>query len=166
MSAINRYPRPIETKADLSAAIRWFESAGGAALLRLPLLRSLLADQIAFLDLGPLTTPARMVKAFLGTADKPALVVVGDDGELPVGPRAVPQLTRLARWARLIVVHAAGGQVGEYEQFVSQTLTLGRLLVIECSAEMARDYTAFCRRAAPTVHGMLIVPPGHEGPLQ
>ena len=104
-----------------------------------------------------------MVKAFLATADKPALIVVGDDGEIPVGPEAVPQLARLARWARLVIVHGAGGRVEEYEQFVAQTLTLDRLLVIECSAGMARDYTAFCRKAAPNVHGVLIVPPGREG---
>ena len=152
------YPKRIESRADLAEAIAFMQRSGGAAHFRLPPMRALQAGRIAFLDMGA-HTPARDVKAFLAIVRKPALVIVADDGDFPRGPEEMPQLGRLARWARQIIVHGAGGEVWQYELAVKSAEVVGRLLFIECPSRLVAAYQTFCLEAAPNVPGFLIAPP-------
>lgn len=162
MSTVRTYPKRIENCIDLVEAIAFMQAQQGSALFRVPPLQALYEGRIAFLDVAPLSTPAKMVKAFLAIADKPALVIVGDDGELPVGPEGVPQLARLVRWARQIILHGAGGEVWHYDTAVRTTEAVGRVVLIECPSHLVEDYREFSRRHAPRVSGFLIQPPPGE----
>lgn len=165
MSTPFAYPKQINSRSDVADGIAFFQKMGGAALLRVPPLRALHQGRIAYLDVGP-QTPARLVKSFIALVDRPALVIVADDGDQPVGPKQIPQLARLMRWSCQIVIHGAGGEIEQYECAVSTAEAVGRLLLIECPSHLVDSYKTFAERAAPRVPGFTIKPPaGHFHPL-
>ncbi len=130
--------------------------AGGAAH-RAVLLRAIYRGLIAHTELQRETT-ASHVKRFIAAARAPALILVGDDDYASTGPDGWRQTTRLMQWARLVIVHAAGADVEQYEAFVTVARQIGRVLLVETDAAHAEAWTqaALAVRAPPAVQ--LILP--------
>lgn len=125
--------------------------AGGAAH-RVALMRAVYRGRIAHLELQR-ETSAGTLKRFMGCACLPELILVGDDDYRSSGPSGWRQTSRLMRWARRIIIHAAGGEADQYEGFVKSACAIGRLLLVETDAAHAQEWVqvALAHRA----HGRL-----------
>ena len=112
-------------------------------------------------------TPARHVKTFIASARRPELVLIGDDDEAPTGPSGWGQAGRLLKWARYILIHAAGGRVEEYQEAVAVALITGRFLLIETSSAFSEAWRAVAIAAQPNVRiGMILARNGkHPMPV-
>lgn len=113
------------------------------------------------IQLVELTPGAGLPKA-LDRAARPLVILVGDDGEMPVGPNGWRCTPRLRRMARSAIVHAAGGQRGHYQEAVRAAVSgAAPLALIETTTDHAEAWgQVFSRRPK-----MLIVPrPGDRHP--
>lgn len=112
--------------------------AGGAPH-RVVLLTALYRGRIAHLELQR-ETSGGAVKRFMASAQLPELILVGDDDYASVGPNGWRQTSRLMRWARQIIIHAAGGAADQYEGFVKAACAIGRLLLVETDAAHVQEW--------------------------
>ena len=135
----------IGSRGDIPRAIAMLQRMGEPASLRVPVLQALYRGELGFLDVER-TTTSRLVKAFLAAVELPAMVIVGDDGDAPVGPKGFPSTERLMRWARRIVIHGTGGEVWQYQSGVDVARVCGRLLWVECPSRLIEDYRSAAKR--------------------
>jgi hypothetical protein len=112
--------------------------AGGAAH-RAALLTAVYHGRIAHMELQR-STGAGLLKRFIAGAQLPELILVGDDDYASTGPAGWRQTSRLMRWARRIIVHAAGGEADQYRGFVDIACKVGRVLLIETDAAHAEAW--------------------------
>lgn len=98
--------------------------------------------------------------AKLDRAGVPALLVLTADCDLSrVGPDEFPFAARALRWARAVLVHAAGGQEVHYEMAVAGARMHRRLVLVEtCTAHLAA-WTALALRTVPPSRVLHIAPP-------
>ena len=139
----------VRTRAEFGRVI---EVASRLVPWRLPLYAAAADGLIQLVEV----TPGAGLPKALDRAARPLVVLVGDDGERPVGPdgwRCTPRLRRMARGA---IVHAAGGERAHYAEAVRAALTgAAPLALIETTTEHAQAWVqVFLRRPQ-----MLIVPP-------
>ena len=148
----------IERREDIPRAIARLHAIGGVAELRIPVLRAIYDGRIVALDVRA-ETSNRLVKAYLGAVDRPALVVFGDDVDEPIGPARMPSVERLMRWARVVVIHGTGGTVGQYKAAVATAERCRRLVLVECpSRSIDAWFDASCRWA-PHAARLVLQPP-------
>jgi hypothetical protein len=145
-------PISIDRFDQIPDAISKMQAAGAAH--RVPLLQALYHGRIAHLEIQR-DTSANLLKSFIGRVRLPALVLLGDDDFGPTGPGGWRQASRLMRWARRIVVHAAGGDADQYEGFVQSARAIGRLLLVETDAAHAQEWMQVA--LAHGAHGRLCV---------
>ncbi len=139
----------VRTRAEFGRVI---EIAARIVPWRLPLYAAAADGLIQLVEVMP---GAGLPKA-LDRAARPLVILVGDDGEMPVGPNGWRCTPRLRRMARSAIVHAAGGNRTHYENAVAAAVTGGApLALIETTTEHAQAWVkVFLRHPA-----MLIVPP-------
>jgi len=153
----------IETQADLAGAIVMTQQAG--AIGQAHLMRALVAGRIAYQSLLP-ETSVTAFKAFIrATSNKPTVMLIGDDGDLPRGPDGWPQARRAIRWAKAVVVHGAGAEIEHYESAVMATQIVGRVLVIECCSVHLPAWVEMVRTAPHSPSVLVIVPRGGVHPV-
>ncbi len=131
----------VRTRAEFGRVI---EVASRIVPWRLPLY-SAAADGL--IQLVEVTPSAGLPKA-LDRAARPLVILVGDDGDAPVGPDGWRCLPRLRRMARSAVIHATGGQRGHYQDAVRAAISGGApLALVETTPEHAEAWVqVFGRR--------------------
>lgn len=135
---------------------------------RAPLLRAAGASALVLATaVGGTRISARVLKL-----QRPTVVLLADDQPAATGPDAWPQARRLARWARMVALHATGGQPEHYALFAQAAVLHERLLVVEleyCHLAAWRDLMLRERRPSeilclvPTPGGQHPVPPSQSG---
>jgi hypothetical protein len=115
-------------------------------------------DMVGFAD--PRTPWPRAMKH----TRRPTVVLLGDDPGAPAGlggPEAWRCAASLSRWARAVLVHAAGGEPEHYAEATRAALCVGRVAMIETTAIHARAWAhrMNCRRT------LLILPRDGLHPL-
>ncbi|ABQ31495.1 hypothetical protein [Acidiphilium cryptum] len=145
----------IRTKAEFGRVI---EVASRLVPWRLPLYAAAADGLIQLVEVMP---GAGLPKA-LDRAARPLVILVGDDGETPVGPDGWRCTARLRRMARSAIVHAAGGQRGHYQEAVRAAVSgAAPLALIETTTEQAQAWRAvFGQR--PQI--LILPPPGDRHP--
>jgi hypothetical protein len=147
----------VRTEADIAEAAWRAQQVGaiGAAYL----LRARLSNRIAFWPPQPETSASTFKQLARLVADKPAVVLIGDDDYSPdAGPARWPVAARAVRWAAFVVVHAAGAKIEHYEAVISAAQRLRRVLLIECAAATADAWLALAVSAPNRPRVLLIAP--------
>ncbi len=139
----------VRTRAEFGRVI---EVASRLVPWRLPLYAAAADGLIQLVEVMP---GAGLPKA-LDRAARPLVILVGDDGETPVGPDGWRCTARLRRMARSAIIHAAGGNRGHYQEAVRAAVSgAAPLALVETTTELAQAWVkVFLRHPA-----MLIVPP-------
>jgi hypothetical protein len=146
----------VETPHDLAVAIAHAERCG--AIGQPYLLRQLAVRRICLLPVLP-DASAITVKAFMrAVAGRPAIVTFGDDDYRDRGPTAWRQAGRVARWARVAIVHAAGAEVEHYEAACVTAESAGRVALVECSTVTAEAWVDLFQAQRPAPR-LVIIPP-------
>lgn len=127
----------IDSLDDIPAAIASLQVAG--AIHRIPLLRALRGGQIAHFEVTR-DTPTNIAKAFFRLAEKPAVILIGDDDYASTGPAGWPAAPKLLAWARVVFVHATGGQPAHYEAAIKAAQKYRRVLLIEATSAHAEAW--------------------------
>jgi hypothetical protein len=153
----------VETPHDLAFAIAHSERCG--AIGQPYLLRQLAVRRICLNPLLP-DTSATMVKAFMrAAAGRASIVLIGDDDYRDRGPTAWRQAGRVARWAKVTIVHAAGAEVEHYEAACVTAESVGRVALVECSTVTAPAWIDLFQAQRPAPRLVLIPPAAGLHPL-
>jgi hypothetical protein len=146
----------VETPHDLAVAIAHGERCG--AIGQPYLLWQLAARRICLLPVLP-DASATTVKAFMrAAAGRPSIILFGDDDYRDRGPTAWRQAGRVARWAKVAIVHAAGAEVGHYEAACVTAENVGRVAFVECSTVTAEAWVDLFQ-AQPHPPRLILIPP-------
>lgn len=144
--------------ARISAAISAIQAAREAH--HAPLLRALLADEIALAVLAP---GERLPLATLDPCRfrKPLVVLMGGDGAAAdgsrdCGPEGWRQSRRLLRWARWTLLHATGGEEKHYERAVEAARRFRRVLLVECGTATLPAWLALRDEVTPGCAGVVL----------
>jgi hypothetical protein len=103
-----------------------------------------------------------MFKAFCrNTSGRPAIVLVGDDDGMDLGAAGWPLAPRVLRWAKRVMLHAAGAEKRHYRAAVTAATLYHQVAIIECN-------TATFDSWAAALHALRVPPPTlviwpHEG---
>jgi pimeloyl-ACP methyl ester carboxylesterase len=95
---------------------------------------------------------------------RPVLIILGDDDHQATGPAGWPQAERLLRWARLVVLHGAGGEPQHYAAAVLAAQEHRRVLMIETSSGQIEAWRRLIGRVQPRVRGITIAIPAAAPP--
>ena len=154
---------PVRDWNDLAAAI--VASAQAGAIGQAHLLRALLHGRIAYLPLMP-DTSSRTFKMFAhSVSDRPAVALIGDDDGMDRGPAGWTQAARAVRWARAILLHAAGAEIAHYEGAVEAAEIVRRVTVIECGPATLPAWTALALAVPHHPSTLIICPRGGVHPI-
>jgi len=153
----------IDTRADLAGAIVLNEQAGAIGQARL--LRALMAGRIAYLPLLPEMSAGQFKTFAHATRGRPAVTLIGDDDGMDRGPAGWRLAGRSLRWARAIMLHAAGAEPEHYEAAVVAAEMVHRVLVIECSTATLPDWLALVLALPRRPPTLVIRPRGGIHPL-
>jgi hypothetical protein len=147
---------PVNNWADLATAIVQAQQVGAIGTAHL--MRALAAGRIAFLPVLP-DMSATKFKAFArATSHRPAIVLIGDDDGFDRGPDGWTLAHRAVRWARSVLLHAAGAELFHYEGAIEAAQIVGRVLVIECGTATLDAWAALVG-AAPCRPATLVIWP-------
>lgn len=136
---------------------RVMELVARVAPWRLPLYSAAMTGQIRLLEMMPDSPLPRALER----PGKPAVVLIGDDAETPLGPAGWRCTRRLRRSARCAIVHATGGERKHYSTAVMAAGMAGYLALIETNSEHADAW----RSQFQHLPGMIIAcPPGDFHP--
>jgi hypothetical protein len=100
--------------------------------------------------------------AELNQAQRPTVVVIGDDDYSSTGPAGWRCSATIAQWPAAVVVHAAGATAESYAEAVKAARLLGRAVLVETD-------TAHVEEWAMTFYGrpvLLVLPKGGQHPVQ
>ncbi len=95
------------------------------------------------IDLVGIADPAAPWPRAMKRTRRPTVVLLGDDPGAPGGmggPEAWQCAAKLSRWARAVLVHAAGGQPEHYAEATRAALCVGRVAMIESTMTHARAW--------------------------
>lgn len=146
----------LASKAQMAEVIGQAERLGQG--FRLPIYRAVLACRI---NLTEVTRGGVVPSRALKTSPRPLLIVLGDDDHVPSGPDGWPQARKLLRWAKAVVIHAAGGEAQHYEAIVAITRRSDRCLLIETTSGHLDAWLDLVRARRPALPVLAIkVPPG------
>lgn len=121
---------------------------------RTPLLR---AARDGLLSLSAATHGQRIPARYLN-GDKPVVAMLADDRPDAGGPEAWRQATRLLRWARFVVFHAAAGEAQQYSLVVGTALAFRRVLLIEVQPRHLPAWIALSAKTVPDLRGVVFAP--------
>jgi hypothetical protein len=122
-----------------------------------PLFRAAMREELRFAFILPDT---RFPKLLLAGDRLPLPLVLADDNAGPCGPRRFPQARRFLRWARSILLHAAGGRPVHYAAVAAVTVLRGRVVAVETgSGAREAEWLSFIEAAAPRTPRLHIMPP-------
>ena len=94
---------------------------------RNPIYRAALAGDAALVELMP---GARIPREVLWR-NAPTIIVANDDGGRSNGAGDFPDADKLMKWARRVIIHAAGGEAAHYQLAVDALREHGRVLFVE-----------------------------------
>ena len=142
----------LSTPGQMAEASVWLRQAGDDH--HAPLFQAAMREELRFAFVFP---DGRFPKHLLCGDRLPCALVLCDDDVVSLGPSRFPQARRLLRWARRIVVHAAGEKSEHYALAVEATVGLrppGADGVRERRARsrMARPRQGGRRRRTPRLH--------------
>lgn len=114
-----------------------------------PMIRAAMAGDLRFAIVPPSgQIPLRLLEE--DVADRrPLVVILSADGNDAAGPDAFPQARRMLRWARALMIHAAGGQPEHYAAAVCASIALRRFLLVETDTAHEAEWCALAARLAP-----------------
>jgi hypothetical protein len=94
----------------------------------------------------------------------PNVVLIGDDDLQSSGPAGFDGVEKLVKWARAIILHAAGGEVEHYQEAVKAAAIRRRVLFIETSAAQQGAWKSFidAHRHSDASALLLFDPEGHH----
>ncbi len=128
---------------------------------RVPCLEAAYAGLITF---GELTRKGDAHLDEMNRTGLPALILIGDDDGLDMGPKGWARAHVLARWAKGAVVHGAAGTVESYREAVRFSLVARRLVLVETgSVHLMAWHRLFANAGVPTVN---YYPAEGQHPLQ
>jgi hypothetical protein len=153
----------IETLDDLAAAIVLNEQAGAIGAAHL--MRALACGRIAYFSLLPDSSSSRFKAFARATSRRPAIVLIPDDDGFDRGPAGWRLAERALRWARAVMVHAAGAEIEHYEAAISAAKLIHCVLVVECSSATLGAWAALVRAAPHRPSTLVIVPRGGVHPV-
>lgn len=111
---------------------------------RIPLFRAVPTDEIAFTMLGTGQAPPL---SRLDDTLRPAIIVLTDDDDSTrTGPDGWPHASRIMRWARNAMLHAAGGLPEHYDLAVSMAKVCRRLVLVEACTAQVNAWTVLALR--------------------
>jgi hypothetical protein len=116
------------------------------------------------IDLLALALPNARWPSEMKHTRKPTVAIGGDDPGGPEGmggPDAFRCTRQLSRWARSVIVHAAGGEPEHYAMAVQAVLKVGRVALIETTSMHAKAWAK--RMNCPRT--LLILPKDGPHPL-
>lgn len=105
----------------------------------------------------------RVDKRLLADRRRPQLLIVTDDHPAAIGPDGWPQIRKLMTWAKLVIIHASGGEDRWSHMAVAATLQAGRVLMVECEFRQHDAWLSLVR-----AHGcrhLSILPMGGVHPI-
>ncbi len=90
----------------------------------------------------------------------PLALILSDDADVSHGPSRFPQARAHLRWARSILLHAAGGRPEHYALAAEATVLCRRLVVVEtASGAREAEWLALAEAVAPRTPLLRITPP-------
>ena len=123
-----------------------------------PLFQAAMRGELRFAIILP---DGRFPKHLLGGDRLPCALLLSDDADVSFGPARFPQARKLFRWARRIILHAAGGEPEHYAIAVEATVACGRLVLVECaSGEREAGWLGLIKAVAPRTPLLRITPKG------
>jgi hypothetical protein len=150
----------------LATAIVQAQQAGAIGTAHL--MRALAAGRIAYSPLLPDSSATKFKEFARATAHRPAVVLIGDDDGFDRGPAGWTLAGRAIRWARSVLLHAAGAELAHYEGAIEAAQIMGRVLVIECSTATLSAWAPLVG-AAPQRPSVLVIYPRegvHPRPIE
>ena len=145
----------LSKRGQMAEAMVRLNQAGGAHYG--PFFRRAMDGGMSFALVPP---DARLPRRVLADGKRPCAVVLCDDDLVTCGPSRFPDARRLFRWARAIVLHAAGGLPEHYEAAAGVMVACGRLVMVEtASGEREREWLALIEAVAPRTPRLHITPP-------
>ena len=107
---------------------------------RLPLYRAVLAGEVALSSPGP---DDMLPEA--DNLDRPLVVLLSEHNRDAVGPSGWPHAAGFVAWSRCggCLIHAEAPSPKRYDYAVQQALKHGRFLIIETSADYAREWNGW-----------------------
>jgi hypothetical protein len=142
--------------SDLPRAIAISEGAG--AIGQAHLLRALYTGRIAFLPMPAATSTTKFKDWARTTTGRPSVALIGDDDGWDAGPSGWRTADRALRWARSVLIHAAGAEVHHYEAAVIAAELIHRVLIIECGSATLDAWVQLVRAAPHRPVTMVITP--------
>ena len=104
-------------------------------------------------------------RRLLEGARRPTCTWLQDDDEVSTGPSGFPSAKWLCtRWARMALVHGAGGEREHYAGAVIATLTHGRVLFIETDSRHADEWCDLLGNGTRIPVLKIIPPDGRQHP--
>jgi hypothetical protein len=82
----------------------------------------------------------KFTQAELGAANRPTLVVLGDDDYQSTGPDGWRCSATVASWAACAVIHASSANAETYQQAILAARTMGRCVLIETDSAHAEAW--------------------------
>lgn len=157
------WPFAVNNADDLACAIVQAQQVGAIGTAHL--MRALAAGRIAYLPVLPEMSATRF-KAFIrATAHRPAIVLIGDDDGFDRGPDGWTLAARVLRWARSVLLHAAGAELAHYEGAIEAAEIVGHVLVIECCTATLDAWAALVGAALHRPSVLVIYPRGGVHPV-
>lgn len=148
----------IHTRADAERAINTLQQTGCG--YRIPLVQAALDGRVAHLEIQRSGCSGKAKRFIARTANRPTLILVGDDDGDDTGPNGWPLAQRLMRWSAVIVLHATGGQRWHYESALDAAVSSGTVLLVECGTATLPAWKEAARRWAPAAFVVALVPNG------
>jgi hypothetical protein len=155
MLRTNNIPQ-VRAWGDIPRAIAISEGAG--AIGQAHLLRALYAGRIAFLPMPADTSTTKFKQWARATVGRPAVALVGDDDGFDAGPSAWRTTERAVKWARSVLIHAAGAEIHHYETAILAAELVHRVLIIECSTATLGAWVRLVRDASHRPTALVIRP--------
>jgi hypothetical protein len=153
-------PFPVNGLADLARAVVIMEQSGAIGTAHL--LRALAAGRIALLPLMPGESAAKFKAWARLTEGRPAVALIGHDDGFDRGASGWAQARRAVKWARAIMLHAAGAELHHYECAIISAELCQRTLIIECGTATLHGWIELVR-AAPRQPITFVIQPRDGG---
>jgi hypothetical protein len=156
---------PVTCRADLLRVITTAEAVGSIGTAHL--LRAVAQGRTAFL-LAASDMSATTFKAFAKrAANRPAVVVIGDDNGMERGPAGWAITDRVLNWARAIMIHACGAEIVHYDTAIMTAEFTHRMLIIECGTATVDAWLRLVKALRHRPVSMVILPRQgvHPAPL-
>ena len=133
----------------------------GGDFAHVPLLEAGKAGSIGLVYMTDRMAPLPLGR--MRRAERPVMVLIGDDGDDPTGPTGWACAKQVTQWASGAIVHGADAMPSHYEMAIEGTLTCRRFLVIDTASRHIEGWLDLLSHVQDQV--LLIVPNDGEHPV-